>query len=666
MTDHSPANIEALHEQRDWLLVTLSSIGDAVITTDGEGRVTFLNPVAESLTGWTPHEAVGQPLDGVIRFINEESRRPVEIPTIQALREGRTVKLASHSLLIAKDSTERPVSDSAALISNAKGEVAGVVLVFRDITERRKTERALDKALAYADDIIATLREPFVVLDGDLRVKTANRSFYDTFHVSKEETENRFVYDLGNGQWDIPGLRTLLDEVLSRNQSVHDFEVEHSFPTLGRKIMLLNARPFSPNSNRPELILLAVEDVSALRERSDELAQASRHKDEFLATLAHELRNPLAPIRNAIQYLGMEGLTEPDVKTAMDIIDRQVTVMVRLIDDLLDVSRISHNKLDIRKRRVELATVVESAVESSRPLIEQCGHELTVSLPAQPIYLDADPIRLAQVFLNLLNNAAKYTKRGGHIWITAEREGSDAVVSVRDNGIGVPGDMLARIFDMFTQVDRSSEQSQGGLGIGLTLVRQLVEMHDGSIEARSNGPDEGSEFVVRLPLLIQPPHEPPPKSDGLKAKALSECRILVVDDNKDSADSLAKLLRLKGNEIRIAHDGLEAVEVAETFHPELVLLDIGLPKLNGYEVARRIRQQPWGRDVILVALTGWGQDEDRRRSQEAGFNFHIVKPLELAVLEKLLAGLQASTETGVCIIRPVARPNRRRNIAADP
>jgi signal transduction histidine kinase len=334
-----------------------------------------------------------------------------------------------------------------------------------ELTEQaQNAERALAKALAYADDIIATLREPFVVLDADLRVKTANRSFYDSFQVSKEETENRLV------------------------------------PTLGRKTMLLNARPFPPDSKHPELILLAVEDVSALRERADELAEAHRHKDEFLATLAHELRNPLAPIRNAVQYLGMEGLKEPDIKTARDVIDRQVTVMVRLIDDLLDLSRIGRNTLDIRKQPVELTAVVESSVESSRPLIQQCGHEFTVSLPPQQVHLDADPIRLAQVFSNLLNNAAKYTKRGGHIWLTAERQGSDAVVSVRDNGIGIPGDMLSKIFEMFTQVDRTSEQSQGGLGIGLTLVRRLVDMHDGNIEARSSGPNQGSEFVVRLPL----------------------------------------------------------------------------------------------------------------------------------------------------------------------
>ncbi|MDZ4820263.1 MAG: ATP-binding protein [Planctomycetota bacterium] len=638
MADASPTNNKVLHEQRDWLLVTLSCIGDAVITTDTEERVTFLNPVAESLTGWT-QDAVGQSLKSVVRIVNEESRQPVEIPTAKALREGRTAKLASHSVLIAKDGTERSISDSAAPITNEKGEVAGVVLVFRDISQRRAAERALDKALGYADDIIATLREPFVVLDSDLRVKSANRSFYDSFHVSKEETENRLVYELGNGQWDIPDFRKLLDEVLSRNASVHDFEVKHVFPGLGRKTMLLNARPFPLDSKHPELILLAVEDVSAFREHADELAEVSRNKDEFLATLAHELRNPLAPIRNAVQYLEMDGLTESDVKSARNIIVRQITTMVRLIDDLLDVSRISRNKLDVRKEHIQLASVVESAVESSRPFIQQYGLELTVEMPPEAVHLDGDPIRLAQVFLNLLNNSAKFTKRGGQIWLTAHREGSDAVVTVRDNGIGIPSDMLPRIFDMFTQVDQSLEESHGGLGIGLTLVRRLVEMHDGSVEARSNGPDEGSEFIVRLPLLIPMQDQPQPKSQVPKAKTLSGCRILVVDDNKDSAETLGMLLQLKGNHLRIAYDGLEAVQIAESFHPELILLDIGLPKLNGYDVARHIRQQEWSRGMILVALTGWGQDEDRRLSQDAGFDFHLVKPVELAALEKLLAGL---------------------------
>ena len=604
---------------------------DGILILDADtGKVIDANPFMTALLGYAHDEFLGKELWEIGLFRDIEQSRA-------AYRELQEKGYVRYENLPLESRSGQKVE--VEFVSNVYAENHHQVVQcnIRDITERRKTERALAKALVYADDIIATLREPFLVLDHELRVKTANRSFYDSFHVTKEETEGRFVYDLGDGQWDIPAVRKLLDEVLSRKQSIHDFEVEHSFPAIGRRTMLLNARPFPPASKHPELILLAVEDVSAVRERADELAEASRLKDEFLATLAHELRNPLAPIRNAVQYLGMEGLKEPDVKTARDVIARQVTVMVRLIDDLLDVARITRNKLDIRKQRVELAAVVESAVESSRPLIQQCGHELTVRLPPKPIRLDADPVRLAQVFSNLLNNAAKYTERGGHIWLTAELQGSDAVVSVRDDGSGIPGDMLARIFDMFTQVDRSLERSQGGLGIGLTLVRRLVEMHDGSIEARSSGPDEGSEFVVRLPVFIQPAQQPPPRSDGPRTTALSGCRILVVDDNKDSADSLKMLLRLKGNDIRTAYDGLEAVDVAETFRPELVLLDIGLPKLNGYEVARRIRQQSWGREVILVALTGWGQEEDRRRSQEAGFNAHMVKPVDLEELHALLA-----------------------------
>ncbi|PZO20900.1 MAG: PAS domain-containing sensor histidine kinase, partial [Leptolyngbya foveolarum] len=479
MLDRSPEDIEGVQDQRHWLMVTLSSIGDAVITTDAELRVTFLNPVAVALTGWTEQEGVGQSLDSVFRIINEESRQPVEPPAVPALREGRTCKLETHSILVARDGTERPMDSNAAPIRDEGNVVAGVVLVFRDITQRRTAEASLEKALAYTDDIISTLREPFLVLNVDLRVQTANRAFYESFQVSKGETENRLVYDLGNGQWDIPGLRTLLDEVLSKNKSVQDFEVEHTFPSLGRKTMLLNARPFPPESKHPELILLAVQDISALRARADELAEANklaeanRNKDEFLATLAHELRNPLAPIGNAAHYLGMDDLEITAVKSASAVIARQVAVMIRLVDDLLDVSRISRKKLDIRKERVELATVLDSAVESSRPLIDKSGHELTVSLPTEPVLLDADPIRLAQVFLNLLNNSAKYTNRGGRIWLTATRQGSDAVISVRDNGVGIPADMLARVFDLFTQVGGPLERSQGGLGIGLTLVLRL-------------------------------------------------------------------------------------------------------------------------------------------------------------------------------------------------
>jgi len=599
-----------------------------LILNAADGSITDANPIVVEMLGNSREELLGKHLWEVGLLPDARSGEAM----IRDLQEKNYLRYERIAL---KSAAGREIE--VEVVANVYDEVDRSIVQcnIRDITERGKSEKALVKALIYADDIIATLREPFLVLDYDLRVKTANRSFYDSFHVSKEETEGRFVYELGNGQWDIPGLRALLDDVLARNESVHDYEVEHSFPSLGRKTMLLNARPFPPESKHPELILLAVQDISAVRARADELAEAARNKDEFLATLAHELRNPLAPIRNAVVVLETEGATVPLVKDAAAVISRQTAIMVRLIDDLLDIARVSSNKLDIRKQRVELAAIVESALESSRPLIDEFRHELTVSLPPEPITLDADPIRLAQVFLNLLNNSAKYTPPGGHIRLTVERRGSEAAVSVRDDGLGIPTEMLEHVFEMFTQVDRSTERSQGGLGIGLTLVRRLVEMHDGYIEAHSDGVGKGSEFIVRLPVNSAPLGAAP-KSELPQSKGLTGRRILVVDDNKDSADSLRMLLRLKGNDVRTAYDGLAALEAAEEFRPELVLLDIGLPKLNGYEVAGRIRKQPWGRDVILVALTGWGQEEDRRRTEEAGFNIHIVKPLDVAELEQQL------------------------------
>ncbi len=634
-----PESVEELHEQRDWLLDTLSSIGDAVITTDSEGRVAFLNPVAESVTGWTLQDAVGQPIDNVFAIIDEASRQPVQNPAVLALQEGRTFKLASPCLLITKDGTEVPFDDSAAPIRNEKQEISGVVLIFRDISQRRKTERALDQALAYGEDIVSTLREPFVVLDSTLRVKTANRSFYDTFQVSKGETENCFVYDLGNGQWDIPGLRMLLDKVLTRSESVYDFEVEHVFPDLGRKTMLLNARPFPPDSKNPELILLAVYDVSAVRERAHELAETNRHKDEFLAMLAHELRNPLAPIRNAVQIIRLNGSDEKAVETASVMMERQVGHMVRLVDDLLDVSRISRGKIELQRRRIELASSIHQAVEAVRSLYKDMNHELTVTMPQQPIYLNADPTRLVQVVGNLLNNACKFTDKGGRISLVVEREGEQASIRVRDNGIGIVEEELPRIFDMFTQIDTSLERSVSGLGIGLTLVKNLVEMHGGTVQAKSAGKDQGSEFVVRLPIIVETATSLPPEPIESETPSAALCRILVVDDNRDSANTLAMLLRLTGNTTHTAYDGLEAVEATATFKPDVILMDIGLPNLNGYEACRRIREQPWGKKIVIVALTGWGQEEDREKSANAGFNSHMVKPVDFNALKKLLAEL---------------------------
>ena len=391
---------------------------------------------------------------------------------------------------------------------------------------------------------------------------------------------------------------------------------------------------------------------ACVRERTKELehanaalALAGQRKDEFLATLAHELRNPLAPIRNALRLLQLAGDNPATAQQSHEIIERQIDHMVRLVDDLLDMSRINTGKVELRKERTDLSAVVGVAVETARPLIEASGQELRVAVPLEPLYLDADPTRLAQVLSNLLNNSAKYTERGGVIALVVEPAETEVVIRVRDTGIGIPKEMLPRVFEMFTQVDGALERAQGGLGIGLTLVRSLVLQHGGTVEAHSEGPGTGSEFVVRLPLLKKEGRPNPEEGQAtslesafhLPPSSAAGRRVLLADDNRDAADSLAMLLRLQGHEVHVAFDGAAALETACACRPEVALLDIGMPILSGYEVARRLRERPESRDMVLVALTGWGQQADRQRSREAGFDHHLVKPVELGELTELLA-----------------------------
>ena len=371
----------------------------------------------------------------------------------------------------------------------------------------------------------------------------------------------------------------------------------------------------------------------------EKLRDQDRHKDEFLATLAHELRNPLAPMHNGLQLIRLASSNPETLEQARSMMERQLQQMKRLVDDLLDVSRISRNKLDLRMELTELANVVSSAVETSRPLLEASEQKLTISLPAQPVYVNADPVRLAQAFSNLLNNAAKYSERGSRIWFEVELENKEVAVTVRDNGIGIPADQLPTIFDIFVQVDRSLERSQGGLGVGLTLVKQLVQMHNGRVEVHSEGPGKGSEFVVRLPVVVKQDARSSMRREAviLPTPGNGHRRVLVVDDNLDSAESLSMMIQLLGHEVSAAHDGHEAVEEAKRFKPDVAFLDLGMPRMNGYDAARLIRQQPECADTVLVALTGWGQEEDKRRSQEAGFDVHMVKPIDFDALQKLLS-----------------------------
>jgi signal transduction histidine kinase len=371
----------------------------------------------------------------------------------------------------------------------------------------------------------------------------------------------------------------------------------------------------------------------------ERLRESDRRKDEFLATLAHELRNPLAPLRNSLHVLRVGGDGDAASAPLREMMERQVNHLIRLVDDLLEVSRISRGAFELRRERVEVSVVVRNAVETSEPLIRAAGHELLVALPKQQLWLDGDPVRLAQILANLLNNAANYTNAGGRVELHVRRLDDKVAIAVRDNGAGIAPEALPRLFEMFTRGDHSHRRDQGGLGIGLALARGLAEMHGGSISASSAGLGQGSEFTVTLPLAADQGERP--ASDQPAAAALGQQRILVVDDNRDAAESLSMLLELLGAEARVACSGFEALELFASYDPAVVLLDIGMPEMDGYQVARRIRADFPERRPVLVALTGWGQEEDRRRAKDAGFDHHLIKPADMAALQSLLTSLKA-------------------------
>jgi PAS domain S-box-containing protein len=643
--------VTALRDERELLRTTLASIGDGVLVTDTEARVTFLNGVGETLTGWTTAEAAKLPLEQVFRIANEHSREPVENPAVRALQEGSIIGLANHTILQAKDGTERPIDDSAAPIRSDNGDIRGAVLVFRDITERKA---ALNKLTEQEERLrLAVDATGLGIFDYDPR--TRQRSWTarckEIFGLSPEadvrSAEMLTAVHADDRQRVIREFERSLDpdgsgEFMMEYRVLHPDQTQVWVFARGKTI-------FANVDGAPRAVrsLGTVIDITerkrseeALRQSELALLAADRHKDEFLATLAHELRNPLAPIRNSLEVMKRSGENPAVMENSRAMIERQMSQMVRLVDDLIDVSRISRNQLVLQRERVPLAGIVQHAVEACRPAIDAANHELVVELPAKPIHVQADSVRLVQVLGNLLTNACKYTEPGGKIWVTAVQEGSEAVVSVRDNGVGIPPKLLPKAFEMFAQLDRTLARSQGGLGIGLALVKRLVELHGGTVTAHSGGPNLGTEFIIRLP--IQPEPLAQKSAAAVPEKAVSGRRILVVDDNRDAALTMAMLLKLTGNELQTAHDGLEAVSKAAEFQPEIVLLDIGMPVMNGYDACRAMRQQPWGKQMRIVALTGWGQDDDRRQSQEAGFDAHLVKPVEHATLVKTLEELSSA------------------------
>ena len=751
------------------LRVTLSSIADAVITTDEKGRITFLNPVAQVLTGWSQEAAAGLPVETVFKIVNEETHERVACPVGRALREGVAVGLTNHTILISRIGTEIPIDDSAAPIRDEKGNLAGAVLVFRDISERRRQEQLRADALAYGQGILDTLRHGFVVLDGKLRVKSANASFYRRFQIAEKDTVNRLIYELGSGHWNIPRLRTLLEDILTNNYAFEDFEVEQEFPRIGHRVLMLNARRLE-SDDPGGLILLGIEDVTErraaeqalraseiryrrlfqfakdgilildartgkivdansfmcgllgqdlpqlagkelfeiglfkdvkenkamfeklrsegyvrydhlpvqtpdgrstsvefvsnvypeshrlvaqcnVRDISDRtrleeqvrlqaaaLADQSRRKDEFLAMLSHELRNPLAPILSATHMLKFEGKggENPVHKQAREVIERQVANLTRIVSDLLEVSRVVSGHIQIRLETVDFCQVVREVLESAAPLVQGRRHKVQLTLPKEPVWVKADRTRLQQIVMNLLDNSVKYTDEGGRIQLEIECREGRATLHVRDSGIGIAPEVLPCVFDLFMQADRSLEREHGGLGLGLSLVQRLTNLHGGSVEAHSDGPGKGSEFTVWLPLGDGPEvASPAPEAEPVVSAGQGQ-RVLVVDDNSDACNMLAMLLEHTGRIVRKAYTGPAALESALDWRPDAILLDIGLPGMNGYEVVRRLRQDPTMKDTRLVALTGYGTSEDILLAREAGFDAHLLKPVDLSDLEKVL------------------------------
>ena len=625
----------------------LAQMEDAVLAFDLTDHLVFMNPAAERQYLLTASATLGRPKSEVFEEIWPAAE--AQSASLEQL-DGHGVFRGSlvHRL---RDGSQTHVEVSVSSLRDAQGGRSGRLYVIRDIDDRVRAERSLAAtaaALAQRERQYSTLVEnsPDIFARMDRRhahlyvspVVSRYTGLPPAAFLGKTNAELGMAPEL-HAQW-----AAALDRVF---ESGEIGRMKFSFPAVDGSTPVFDARliPEFDDDGRIESVLSIAVDVTeqeavnaALRESQARLQEADGRKDEFLATLAHELRNPLAPIRNALEIMRLTPEAQRQAN-ARSIVERQVAQMVHLVDDLLDVSRISRGKLELRREVTDLGRVIQSAIETSRPLIEASRHELAVQLPLpQTLMVDADVTRLCQVVSNLLNNAAKYTPEGGRIDIVAQREGDQAVVTVRDSGMGIPAAMLPRVFEMFTQIDHAAERSQGGLGIGLALVKQLVAMHGGAVAAQSDGPGQGSTFTVRLPLSqAGAPAGPQGSASRLQPTPDQGCRVLVVDDNIDSAVTLATVLDILGYRTEKAHDGPEALRLAEAFAPHVVVLDIGLPVLTGHQVAEHIRGQAWGREMMLVALSGWGQEGDKQKSRLAGFDHHFVKPVDLDALAAVLA-----------------------------
>jgi PAS domain S-box-containing protein len=630
---------EALRESEERFRQLAENINAVFWMSDPQkDQVLYVSPAYEAVWGRSCKSLYEQPRS-FLDAIHPDDRERVLAQSLERQLRGETGDVEYR--VVRPDGSIRWVRDRSFPVRDSSGRLYRVAGIAEDVTDRWLAEQSVQKSEHQLRDIIDHWPSLIFVKDPQGRYLLSNRACELFAGEPPERIVGKTDYDY------FP--REIADRFRADDMRVLEtatpMRYEEAVPQRGETRTMLTVKfPLCDTTGKPYGICGIATEITDLKRAEQALREADRRKDEFLAMLAHELRNPLAPIRNAVEVMRMLGHTDPNHQRATEMIERQLQQVTRLVDDLLDVSRITTGKITFQMEPVELAIVVARAVETSRPLIEARRHELRVALPPDPVMVEGDATRLAQVVANLLNNAAKYTAEGGHIWLTVEQGLEEALLRVRDNGAGIPADLLPQVFDLFTQGDRSLDRSEGGLGIGLTLVKSLVEMHRGTVEVHSEGHGSGSEFVVRLPGLErrrgrrQDTHE----VHTARPRYVSR-RILVVDDSVDAADSLAAYLRMQGHEVRIANDGPAALDAAQAFRPEVVLLDIGLPRIDGYEVARRLRKEAGSTKVLLVAVTGYGQEEDRRRAQEAGFDALLVKPADLSALQRLLSSLEAHT-----------------------
>jgi PAS domain S-box-containing protein len=620
---------EALRSQREELRLVADTMPAAVVRVSTDFRYVWVNRVFASWVGRPVEDIIGRP---VVEVIGERDWGELR-PHVERALAGERVeyeRLARFPRL-----GERWISSIAEPTRDEAGAPNGLVAVVTDIHARRQVEAALNATREQLQLVADSMPAAVALCSRDLRYVWINSRYAQWLGMSAAAVVGRPIEAVIGGE-SFAAIRPYIERVLAGEQV--EYERLTRYAGLGERWM---RTLFAPTRDGCGWIAVA-SDIHERKLIEETLRDAERRKDEFLATLAHELRNPLAPIRNAVAILGKKHALDPELTWSREVIERQVEQMSRLIDDLLDIARIAGGKLRIRKERVPLERAIDMALETSRPYLNAAGHRLSVLLPSERVTVEADPARLAQAFSNLLNNAARYTEGQGEITLAAEVEGGEVSVSVQDNGIGFPPEVAGRLFEPFSQLTRSNERTHGGLGIGLSLVQGIVALHGGKVEARSRGLGEGAEFIVRLPL---PKHtdsiaDAKPPVQARERPAAGGVKILVADDNRDAADSLQRILSLYGYQVEVAYDGAAAIQLDGAFRPRVAVLDIGMPGANGFEVARSIRGAR-GENVTLIALTGWGQEGDRRRAMEAGFDYHLTKPVDPGALNDLLVEVAA-------------------------